>query len=430
MTEVVFSDTRKGIKAAVRESFEKGMGTPSMIKPDIEVFLKVNAVGGIKHCYTEPEVLRETILYLQQNGAGRIYVIENCTQANFTRLVFRTTGIEKVCKETGVTSVYLDETGSTPIFLKGLESFIDISDFVHEKLIVNRKKSLYISLPKLKTHSMSQVTLAIKNQFGLVHQFSRIADHNYRLHQKFADIYEVLRPDFVIIDGLVATNHGHFNAVANFPECIEKTECLIAGRDPLAVDVAASAFMGFGIDEVKHLKLSADKGLGEGDINKIKIINNKLFDERKKNLTCKPLERFPQNLDIHRGRERCCEEGCRRNTEAGVEILYCDYGGKGAFSILMGKDIDPEKVEAIKDPVHIAGSCAIQDYGLYLQNKLGKKMVTMSHGCNNLAETMDGLCHQMKVNPLKLADINPISALSLLIRARLNKTRANITPIF
>ncbi len=40
----------------------------------------------------------------------------------------------------------------------------------------------------------------------------------------FPNIYEVLRPDFVIVDGLVAANHSNFNAVANFPECIEKTE--------------------------------------------------------------------------------------------------------------------------------------------------------------------------------------------------------------
>ena len=85
-----------------------------------------------------------------------------------------------------------------------------------ERLIENGTENLYLSLPKLKTHSMSQVTLSIKNQFGLVHQRSRIADHNYRIHQKFADIYRVLRPDFVLIDGLIATNHGHYHNLSNF----------------------------------------------------------------------------------------------------------------------------------------------------------------------------------------------------------------------
>ena len=429
-SNVIFSDTKKGIGTAVSEVFAHFGGAEALLKPSRDVYLKVNAVDLKKYSFTDPEVIREVILYFKTNGARNIYVIENCTQSNITRLVFKGTGIARVCKETGAIPVYLDETDASPIYLEGLQTFNDISSFVYERLIEDRENNLYVSLPKLKTHSMSQVTLSIKNQFGLIHQHSRIADHNFRLHQKFADIYRVLRPDFVVIDGLIATNHGHYIAESNIDECIIPMNCLIGGNDPLAVDVAASAFLGFDIGDVEHLRLSAEKGIGEGNLENISIVNRSLFDERRKNLTFELLEKFPPDLEILRGRERCCKEGCRRNTETLVELLYCDHRGKGDFTILMGKDIDPEDVSKVTGRVHIAGSCAIQDYGLALKRRLGKKNVTMSPGCNNLADTVYAMCKHMGVQPLKLAQVNPVSSLSALITAKIKGTKAIIPPLF
>ena len=427
--EVIFSDTNRSIASAVREIFDHFGGAGSLLKSSGDVYLKVNAVDLKNYSFTDPEVIRETIRYFKNNGAGNIYVIENCTQSNFTRLVFKATGIEKVCRETGAIPVYLDETGASPIYLEGLQSFIDISSFVYERLVEDRERNLYISIPKLKTHSMSQVTFSIKNQFGFVHQASRIADHNFRLHQKFADIYRVIQPDFVIIDGIIATNHGHYIAKSNVDECIVPMNCLTGGNDPLSVDVIAAAFLGFKLEDVKHLYLAAQTGIGEGNIENISIVNRHLFDERKKDLTCELLDIFPPNLKILRGRERCCKEGCGRNTETVVEVFYCDHNGRGDFTILMGKDIDPEEVKKIDGPVHIAGSCAIQDYGMELVRRLGKKNVTMSHGCNSLAETIYALGKHMGIKPLKLAGMNPVSSLAALITARVKGTKAIIPPL-
>lgn len=427
--EVIFSDTGRGIQYAVPEVFEYFGGAKKLLKSSGDVYLKVNAVDLKKYSFTDPDVIRHTILYFRERGANDIYVIENCTQSNFTRLVFKATGIERVCRETGAIPVYLDETGAVPIYLKGLQSFIDMSSFVIERLVKDKDRNLYVSLPKLKTHSMSQVTLSIKNQFGMVHQASRIPDHNFRLHQKFADIYRVLRPDFVLIDGLIATNHGHYIAERNISECVVPMNCLIGGNDPLAVDIVAAAFLGFGINDVEHLRLSAKTGIGEGNIDNISIINRDIFDQRRKNLTFELLDLFPPDLTILRGKERCCREGCRRNTETVAEIFYCDHKGKGGFTILMGKGIDPEEVRKINGPVHFAGSCAIQDYGLELEARLGRKKVTMSPGCNNLADTVFSLCKHMKVPPLKLAGLDPVSSLSALVAARMHGTKAIVPSI-
>ncbi len=425
----MLADTRSGIAQAVNAIFEHFGGGGTLLRSSKDVYIKVNAVGLEPNVYTDPEVLRQTILYFQKCGARGIYVIENCTQANFTRLVFKAIGYLKICRETGAIPVFLDETPSVPIFLEGIEEFIDISRFVFERLIENGTKNLYLSLPKLKTHSMSQVTLSIKNQFGLVHQRSRIADHNYRIHQKFADIYRVLRPDFVLIDGLIATNHGHYPTEYNADKCVVPMDILIGGSDPLATDVVGAALIGFNLTDVKHLDLCRATGIGQSDIDQINIINRPLFEERKQSFTCELLDDYPPDITFLWGKERCCKEGCRRNTESMVEMLYRDHGGKGGFTILMGKGIDKQAVDHIKYRAHIAGSCAIQDYGVALQARLGRKNVTMSPGCNDLALTVYGLCKHMRVNQVSLSGLSLIQTAAPFIMAKLKGSQANIVPL-
>lgn len=428
-TEVILSDTKRGIATAVSEVFEHFGGGQKLLRSSRDVYIKVNGVGPEPNVYTDPEVLRETIRYFRQCGANTIYVMENCTQANFTRLVFQATGYLRICKETGAVPVYLDETPAVPIFLEGIEEFVELSHFVFERLIEHGEENFYLSLPKLKTHSMSQVTLSIKNQFGLVHQRSRIADHNYRIHQKFADIYRVLRPDFVLVDGLIATTHGHYPTTYNADKCVVPMDLLIGGPDPLATDVTAASLMGFDVAAVRHLDLCRATGIGIADPARIDIINKPLFEARKKNLTCELLDDYPPDLTFLRGSERCCKEGCRRNTESVTEMIYRDHLGKGGFTILMGKGIEKKAVEAITGRAHIAGSCAIQDYGVFLQERLGRRNVTMSPGCNDLALTVHGLCKQMGIHPIQLSQVNPLHSAALLVTAKLKGSRANIVPL-
>ncbi len=428
--EVYVADTAQGIDTAVREVFDHFGGGQSLLKSSGDVYLKVNAVGREPHVYTDPEVLRQVILYFRGCGARTVYVIENCTQASFTRLVFRAIGYRDICRETGAVPVYLDETEPFPVFLEGIEEFIDLSRFAYERLVERSAENLYISLPKLKTHSMSQVTLSLKNQFGLVHQKSRIADHNYRIHQKFADIYQILRPDFALVDGVIAVNHGHYPSTYNADRCVVPMNLLLGGPDPLAVDVAAAELIGFQLKDVKHLALAAQKGLGVGDRKRIRIINRPLYESRRKKLTPELLDDYPPDLLFLRGKERCCKEGCRRNTETVVEMLYRDHGGKGGFTILMGKGISREEVDRITGRVHIAGSCALQEHGLALRERLGRKNVTASPGCNDLALTLYGLCKQMGVNPVGLSGLNPLLSGMTLVQARARGSRANIVPLF
>ncbi|HOJ12956.1 MAG TPA: DUF362 domain-containing protein, partial [Deltaproteobacteria bacterium] len=229
MARVRFEDTSCGIDAAVTKALDSFGSPRSLLRRSGAVFLKVNLIDSKPHVFTSVEVVRAIVTRFLAGGARAVYVIENSTQGNFTRLVFEATGMRRMCEETGAIPVYLDETAEMPMYLERLGSFVRIPDFVHEHLVRKRDENLYISVPKLKTHSMSTVTLGIKNQFGLLHHRSRIPDHNFRLHQKIADIYANIRPDLTLIDATEATNHGHYPATGFASECVVPLDLVIAG---------------------------------------------------------------------------------------------------------------------------------------------------------------------------------------------------------
>ncbi len=430
MARVWFEDTAQGLDAAVSGLFDAFGGAAGLLKPSKDVYIKVNGIDFKPHVYTSPEVVAAAVRYFKAHGARNIYVMENSTQGNFTRLVYEITGMKRMCDETGAIPIYLDETAEMPLYLQKLESFINIPDFIHENLIRKRGENLYISMPKLKSHSMTTVTLGIKNQFGLVHQKSRIADHNFKLHQKLADIYANIRPDFTLIDGIEATNFGHYPALNQESASVVPMNVLIGGDDPMAVDVVAAKFLGFDLDEVRHLKLASEYGFGESRFDQITIENRDLFDGRKQQFSWDLLEKFPEGVRIIRGKTLCCREGCKRNTEAVLEVFGQDFRGKGGFTILMGKGIDPVEVAGITGPVHIAGDCAMAEWYQELKGRLGTRKVTVSPGCNNLAKTIDGLGKHMKIPPMRLVPINPLRSLVLLLEAHLHGTKANITNAF
>ena len=87
---------------------------------------------------------------------------------------------------------------------------VGLPRIIVEKLLRNRDSVAYINVPKFKTHCMTTVTLGIKNQWGLVAQKDRIADHNHLLPRKLVDILGCIRPDFTLIDAREATQHGHY----------------------------------------------------------------------------------------------------------------------------------------------------------------------------------------------------------------------------
>ena len=385
------------------------------------VFIKVNAVDFRKGCYTSPEAIGAAVDAAYELGASEVLVMENSTQGNFTRLVFRVTGIADVLKRKGAKPIYLDEERSVRVKVGELQ--VKLPKVVYKSLIEDRD-GFYLNMPKLKTHDMTKVTLSLKNQLGfLYHDDRRIHHSRFELHKLIADLYSLIKPDFVIVDGRHATVHGHYPLEKMLDRYIVPVGVYIAGDDALAVDITAARILGYDVSEVEHLKLADEKHKVSGRIEVIGDISR--FNRRYPH---KHIGVYPEGVKIVKGKERACEEGCVDNTLMVLEMLHVDYGGRGEFSIVFGKGLDRKELEDLKPPVLIVGPCAVEEAGDFLKKRY-RKVVEVPY-CNDLAAVLTALMKFMKLKATQLVPIPATSLIAEWIKAKLHGSTAHTPPLF
>jgi len=430
---------RNEVFAVVGEIFDAA-GGKSLLKTSGDVYIKPNGIDSKPYCYTRPEFVEAVIRYWKDNGARNIYLFENSTQGNFTRMVFALTGYTSICRRLGAKQIFLDEEKSVTFEFRGKKpedgaeseekgyrqsSFL-IPEFIVKRLIERKDENLYINLPKLKTHSMAEVTLGVKNQWAFPQQKDRRADHNYNLPHKLADVLGYIQPDFTLIEGIEGTVYGHYPVTAFADECVIPFMTLIGSKNVVAADMTGAKILGIDADRIEHLKIAVQRGYSGGvsSLKDIDLIGN--ISDFVKVYSSDLIPRFPDDVRVIRGKERLCREGCKNNPLTVLQTLYYDYGGKGGWTLLMGKGHSAQELDSIKGKVLIAGRCAIGETKDALIRRLGKKNVYFSGHCNDLCATLNAMCHLMKVSPLKLAPLPLFTSLKLLALAKLHGSRASI----
>jgi len=129
-----------------------------------------------------------------------------------------------------------------------------------------------VSMPKMKTHHWVGVTLSLKNMFGIVpgncYGWPKNALHWAGISRSVLDINSTVRPDFAIVDGIVAMEgNGPIQGSA------KAAGLLIMGDDPVAVDATCARIMGLVPERIDYLKraslllgnLQEDKIAQEGE---------------------------------------------------------------------------------------------------------------------------------------------------------------------
>jgi uncharacterized protein (DUF362 family) len=448
-----FRPLGEGLKAeinvVIKEVFDT-LGGESLLKSSGDVYVKPNAIDSRPYTHTRPEVVEAVIRYWFEAGARNVYLIENSTQCQYTRLVFKLTGYTTVCKRTGAVPVYLDEDKTITLKFPGKERAsesnergYDLTEFemprtVVEKLIDEKDKNLYVNLPKLKTHSMGVVTLGIKNQWGFPRHADRSSDHNYNLHSKLVDVLSYVRPDITLIEGVEGTIYGHYPPLRFADKCVKPFKVLIGGTNVVATDTVGAAVFGLGIDDVPHIKLAIERGLSDGvakaedielvgdytDIESIDILGDKSDYGGSYPFDLYP--EFPRDVAILKGKEMACPEGCVNNPLTLLQVLSYDFNGRGGWSLVMGKGFDIQEIDGLEGPALIVGKCAIEEVSQRLIDRLGRRKVYLSGECNDLRATTEAMCHLTKVNPMRFVHINPVTLLAILIQANLNGTQAKL----
>ena len=428
MPLVVTADTIQGLTPALEEVFAPHGGVEEVIPRNGGwIYVKPNGVHFSPGTYTDPSVLEAVLAYLRDHGYTRLAVMESSTGGNFTRLVFKVTGYARICHHYGAEPVYLDEGPTVQVDLcDGTRAHVPRR--LHDD-IVHRGEDFYLSLPKLKTHSMTTVTLGVKNQQAFPVDADRMKRHCHRtLHRRLAALYDLIRPDFCIIEGLTATAHGHFPATALLDECLVPMDILIGGPDTLAVDVVGAQVLGYSLEEVEHLRLCAEWGLGEGDLTHIDLRGEGLdrFSER---LPHTILRRFHPDVRWVIGHRRACVEGCRGNSECIQEMLYNDHDGKGGWTLVCGSGFEQHDLDNLPGDILVVGPCACEEVGDVLAQRYPDRRIYRVPEHNDLMTNTRYQARLMGVTPVRMVPRNPLGAALTLLQARSHGLKARVPPL-
>ena len=428
MTPVVIADTNEGLEAALDAVFAPHGGVAGAIpRTGGTVYIKPNGVHFLPQTHTDPRVLEAVLAYLRGHGYDRLAVMDGCSAGSLTRLVFEATGYSALCRRYGAEQVFLDEGPTVSVALRD-GTRVRIAQRL-EACVVRRTADFYLSLPKLKTHSMTTVSLGVKNQQGFPIPEDRMACHTHdTLHWRLAALYDLIRPDFCIVDGLTATAHGHIPAAALLEESVVPMDVLIGGRDTLAVDVVGARVLGYGIEEVAHLECCAAWGLGHADVAQMDVQGAPLtrFSTRVPHAL---LRRFHPEVRWVIGRRQACVEGCRGNSECIQELMYNDHGGRGGWTLVCGSGFDDADLADLVGDILVVGVCACQEVGEALRTGYRDRRVYLVAEHNDLMTNIRYQSRLMGIRPIRMAPVSALRAGVMLVEAWRHGSTARVPPL-
>lgn len=210
---------------------------------------------------TNPELIKRIVEHCKNAGAKDIFVFDH-TCDTWNRC-YASSGIEKAVKEAGGKMVngsyenyYQEVAVPKGKKLKNAK--------VHELIL---ESDVYINVPIIKHHSSTKLTLAMKNQMGIV--WDRRFWHRNDLHQCIADFVSFRKPDLNIIDGYAILMRNGPRGVSTADVSINKS--LIISKDIVAADAAATKIFGWEPSDITYIKNAHDMGLGNMNLSELKI---------------------------------------------------------------------------------------------------------------------------------------------------------------
>ena len=234
---------------------------PILVKPNY-----IDASHPSTGITTDSRVIEGVVKFLKNRGVKKIAIGEGSGFAN-TFNAFEVAGVDEMAKKWNVELVDLNK-----------DEFVEVNPprplaLKRVKIAKTALESTIISVPKLKPHRMTDVTLSIKNMMGVM---APKGSMHRRLNKNIVDLASVVKPNIVVVDGIIA---GEDHETSGSPV---EMNLVIAGTDPVAVDAVGAAVMRINPKNVKHLRLAEKKGLGTCNLEQIEIIGESIESVKKK----------------------------------------------------------------------------------------------------------------------------------------------------
>jgi len=248
-----YSDQLDQILAAGLHLFPINVrGKVVVLKPNLVDYTPGNAIN------THPLLVLAAAESFRRLGAKSVLVAEGPGHQRDTRLVLSQSGCEQSLRNEKIRFVDLnrDELIRTPL----RASYTGMKELWLPRTLL--EADFLVSMPKIKTHHWTGVTLSMKNMFGVVpgarYGWPKNILHWRGIQESILDLCATVTVRFVIADGIVAMEgNGPLNGT---PRPLGK---IVLADDPVAADATCSRLMGFEPGRILHIR-EGSRFLGNG----------------------------------------------------------------------------------------------------------------------------------------------------------------------
>lgn len=309
---------------------------------------------------TNPEILRGLIRFFKEREAAEVLVGDGALTGIDVWEAMDSAGITAVCQEEGAVMVNLDDCQPADrVIEKGtMVNKLRFSSLVFEADIV-------VSVPVIKTHMYTGVTLSIKNMKGCLLKREKMKLHRIDkpcpdeskgrcLDWGIADMASVLLPDYAVMDGTTCMEGFGPSAGTQI-----NLDLVVASKDPTAADYVGVMLMGMPYDAVSHINLVKER-CGTAGISDIIVVPADYMKYSKKFLPAdlSTLPNIYPNIGL-------IEKGTCSACSATVMMFLKAHGHKFPkevkFTLATGRDLSFE--EAQREDVYLVGNCTARSAG-------------------------------------------------------------------
>ena len=237
-------------------------GATVVIKPNLVIRRRPDEATT-----THPDVVAAVIRAARRRGAGRVIVAESSggpyTKAAMN-LIFSGCGITEVCEREGA-ELNTDFGIST----------VDHPDAIlcHQFSLINPivQADVLINIAKLKTHSMTGLSGAVKNLFGCVPGLTKPEMHcqypdKSQFQQMIVDLCTLVRPTVSFVDAIdCMEGDGPTGGSKRFVGAV------LSGLNPFAVDIAVCHLIAVDPDSIFMLRHGMAQGISPTSLSELEL---------------------------------------------------------------------------------------------------------------------------------------------------------------
>ena len=213
---------------------------------------------------THPQVVKALVELSLDAGAKKVMVFDRT--CNEERRCYVNSGIREAMetvKDSRLKYFHPDSRKFVPVNIKRGKAVRNLK--IYKDAL---EADTYINVPIAKHHSLSRLTLGLKNSMGVLGGDRGQMHHD--LGQKLADLATVVRPKLTVIDATrILLRNGPQGGDL---DDVMVLDTIVASADPVACDAFATTLFDLQPKEISSTVAAYKLGLGEMDLAKMQII--------------------------------------------------------------------------------------------------------------------------------------------------------------